>query len=80
MSIGKNECYYIYYSCSTMCILGIQVSCANVMNAFIMQYVIPGGTMRVPSPSDRIYACAHQFTMNLRYAFNNCERAHVRTY
>ena len=34
--------------------------------------------MRVPSPSDRIYACARQFTMNLRYAFNNCARAHVR--
>ena len=34
--------------------------------------------MRVPSPSDRIYACACQFTMNLRYAFNICARAHVR--
>ena len=40
---------------------------------------IPGGTMRVPSPSDHIYACAHQFTMNLRYAFNNCASARVRT-
>ena len=36
--------------------------------------------MRVPSPSDRIYACARQFTMNLRYAFNNCAFARVRTY
>ena len=34
--------------------------------------------MRVPSPSDRIYACAHQFTMNLRYAFNNCASVRVR--
>ena len=40
--------------------------------------------MRVPSLSDRIYACARQFTMNLRYAFNpftaiNCNAlsAHV---
>ena len=33
--------------------------------------------MRVPSPSDRIYACTRQFTMNLRYAFNNCARAHL---
>ena len=40
----------------------------------------PGGTMRVPSPSDRIYACARQFTMNLRYAFNNCTHVCVRTY
>ena len=36
--------------------------------------------MRVPSPSDRIYACARQFTMNLRYAFNNCAFARMRTY
>ena len=36
--------------------------------------------MRVPSPSDRIYACARQFTMNLRYVFNNCTFARVRTY
>ena len=36
--------------------------------------------MRVPSPSDRIYACARQFTMNLRYAFNNCAFACVCTY
>ena len=28
--------------------------------------------MRVPSSSDHIYACARQFTMNLRYVFNNC--------
>ena len=35
--------------------------------------------MRVPSPSDRIYVCARQFTMNLRYAFNNCAFC-VRTY
>ena len=40
--------------------------------------MFPGGTMRVPSPSDRIYVCTRQFTMNLRYAFNNCARAHVR--
>ena len=36
--------------------------------------------MRVPSPSDRIYVCVRQFTMNLRYAFNNCAFARVRTY
>ena len=36
--------------------------------------------MRVPSPSDRIYACARQFTMNLRYAFNNCAFARMCTY
>ena len=36
--------------------------------------------MRVPSPSDRTYACARQFTMNLRYEFNNCAFAHVHTY
>ena len=35
--------------------------------------------MRVPSPSDRIYACA-RLTMNLRYVFNNCAFARVRTY
>ena len=34
--------------------------------------------MRVPSPGDRIYACVRQFTMNLRYAFNNCAFARVR--
>ena len=33
----------------------------------------PGGTMCVPSPSDRIYACARQFTMN-------CLRACACTY
>ena len=33
--------------------------------------------MRVPSPSDLIYACARQFTMNLRYAFNNCAFARM---
>ena len=33
--------------------------------------------MHVPSPSDRIYACTRQFTMNLRYAFNNCAFARV---
>ena len=38
-----------------------------------------GGTIRVPSPSDRFYTCARQFTMNLRYAFNNWASAHVRT-
>ena len=45
----------------------IQVSFANVMNAFIMQYVIPGGTMRVPSPSDRMKrvraSIYHEFTL-----------------
>ena len=40
--------------------------------------MFPGGTMRVPSPSDRIYACARQFTMNLRYAFLIIAR--MRTY
>ena len=35
--------------------------------------------MRVPLPSDRIYACARRFTMNLRYAFNNCAFVRVRT-
>ena len=40
--------------------------------------VFPGETIRVPSPSDRFYACARQFTMNLRYAFNNCASARAR--
>ena len=55
---------------------------ATIQCTIIMyhQYAYPGGTMRVPSPSDRIYACARQFTMNLRYAFNNCAFARVRTY
>ena len=33
--------------------------------------------MRVPSPSDRIYAGARQSTMNLRHAFNNCANIRV---
>ena len=36
--------------------------------------------MRVPSPSNRIYPCARQFTMNLHYAFNNCAFARVCMY
>ena len=35
--------------------------------------------MRVPSPSDRIYAGARQSTMNLRHAFNNCASARKYT-
>ena len=47
---------------------------------YCIMHIYPGGTMRVPSPSDRIYVCARQFTMNLRYAFNNYAFARVRTY
>ena len=35
--------------------------------------------MRVPSPTI-VFTRARQFTMNLRYAFNNCAFARVRMY
>ena len=41
---------------------------------------LPGWNDARTFASDRIYTCVRQFTMNLRYAFNNCAFARVRTY
>ena len=45
-----------------------------------LRIILPGWNDARTFASDRIYACARQFTMNLRYAFNNCAFARVRMY
>ena len=56
------------------CLRPILLSMLTRMTSYFKYY-----DARTSSPSDRIYACACQFTMNLHYAFNNCAFARVRT-
>ena len=55
-------------------------SSKNIVGAGVeFQRLVPGGNdARTFAKQSYLHVCVRQFTMNLRYAFNNCAFAHVR--